>query len=1133
MTSNTLQLDGPSNRPELSPSQEDTAGLIDDLLGKAVAARYEDFCRLSTGAFGLQVSKPLAAHALRELDSMLRGILAGPLGVEASEAPMEEEKREGARKLLKGLGYDDTVINRAIGMLSPRTNHKDQIRRILTRLGFEADGYIVHLWIGIVDNYQVAHSRSFHKRMDLDADFITKLQQPFDIIIREVMIALRGHYATFLRRIAELVAMPDRGHAVALFFREIPGAMQLQWAFFNNLLTDDWLEPLQKQRLLGEPLTFDGDETGGQPFGQWPAGSYLLRMAKSNEALTRQHVVEALRAVAEVDHPEVGRGCISILAALPPKEVVSLSSLAVGWIRRSKPELDTPAPTDLINNLAEAGEGGAALMVAREAFCLWDDEGVLKTRYSNYMYGHYLQLIRPKLTTASGSDALQFFSQTFRQAVTIEDQSAYRYRSNRYVSDFGTPSFDVNDVLLRAVCETSEQLVHDHAVTMDEVLSILTADSEEIFKRLALHVLAQDPASSPELATAYLLDESLSTQDWCNLEYAALARAWFPALSAKEKSQILEAIDAVPGKYLARWKTSFEAQSGAPPSHSNINDFFIQCRQDLLWEWRSVLPNDRREQVEEAGNPNAWLRVFEAGDENAAVSTALSGKSIADIIGILKKPMPLLGNSRSTVSALAEEVRAAAVEQPEGFSAAADQFVGLRLIYIRRLLEGLVQACVSKPLDWSSCLRLIGFVYRASTQTLDTAALVDDDDQQWTLTCRFAGELLALGLRLPEELGICPNQLEVVRSLIAKALALAPSSTKLEALEEQSEQRTYFTFQQTLRGTAVELYVYFVHWRNLSAGPGNRTSMAAISSDPELSEVFQTQLDDRSIEGRIPRVIIGRHLSRLFHNDEEWVRSQMPALLPADDETLRQASWASHLMNDNGPISGLMQELEPSYANEVSSIIDQPWRPASDLRQQRLTEYIMVLVLRGSMPGGLLVQFLDGASAELLHHGMLFIGRQVSARPEVLPVEMIRRGQAYWIMRLNAAKASSDPGRFRRELEVIHMWCFLRSLDELWLADQMLEMLSIGLISSGWHQSIDWLAALSSRYIDVAVEILFGYVQDARTSRWISMTHQAQVRAILSTGRDSGTPQTIGRVSRIVSYLAAAGDPSYLDLDPI
>lgn len=72
-------MDEPHNTFDLSPEQQHTSTLLNRLLGKAIADRYVDFCRLAAGAFALKVSRPMAAHGLRELDSMLRQVLAVPM----------------------------------------------------------------------------------------------------------------------------------------------------------------------------------------------------------------------------------------------------------------------------------------------------------------------------------------------------------------------------------------------------------------------------------------------------------------------------------------------------------------------------------------------------------------------------------------------------------------------------------------------------------------------------------------------------------------------------------------------------------------------------------------------------------------------------------------------------------------------------------------------------------------------------------------------------------------------------------------------------------------------------------------------------------------------------------------------
>src|SRR5438067_114750 len=98
------------NTFDLSREQQDTAALLQQLLGKAIADRYVDFCRLAAGAFALNVSRPMAAHALRELDSTLRHVLEAPMEAKAQESPDDPQRLDKAREQLSALGFDDAAI---------------------------------------------------------------------------------------------------------------------------------------------------------------------------------------------------------------------------------------------------------------------------------------------------------------------------------------------------------------------------------------------------------------------------------------------------------------------------------------------------------------------------------------------------------------------------------------------------------------------------------------------------------------------------------------------------------------------------------------------------------------------------------------------------------------------------------------------------------------------------------------------------------------------------------------------------------------------------------------------------------------------------------------------------------------
>ncbi|WP_454702990.1 hypothetical protein [Agrobacterium burrii] len=115
---------------DLTPEQQDTTALIRRLLGKRTADRYIDFCRLAAGAVPLRVSSPIAAHALRELESIIRQTLEVPMDVAVIASAKERERLEKAKASLEELGYGDVVVQQVSNCWFPcRT---EPVRRIIS-----------------------------------------------------------------------------------------------------------------------------------------------------------------------------------------------------------------------------------------------------------------------------------------------------------------------------------------------------------------------------------------------------------------------------------------------------------------------------------------------------------------------------------------------------------------------------------------------------------------------------------------------------------------------------------------------------------------------------------------------------------------------------------------------------------------------------------------------------------------------------------------------------------------------------------------------------------------------------------------------------------------------------------------
>jgi hypothetical protein len=326
-------MEEPSKSFDVSPEQRDTECLIRRLLGPQIADRYVDFCRLAAGKCLLRVSSPMAGHALRELESVVRETLSAPM--EATITPSSEQtaKIEAAAIQLSALGFDKIRLDGALKELRPRLSYREQIEAIVKRLGLAPGGDIARAWKKLKGVHGKAHGREFYNSLVVDENFRADWQAPLDTVMRGLMIALQGQYATFMKRIDELVAAPDCTKAANDFSKEIPGALPLLWHFFNRLQSPDWLPHLARLNLLSAPVSgSEQRDRNSLPLGEWPAGRYLQRMAASDDVKARSLVADALRAVAASTHPHVLQSGLEIIASLPADEAAGLTDLAETWL---------------------------------------------------------------------------------------------------------------------------------------------------------------------------------------------------------------------------------------------------------------------------------------------------------------------------------------------------------------------------------------------------------------------------------------------------------------------------------------------------------------------------------------------------------------------------------------------------------------------------------------------------------------------------------------------------------------------------------------------------------------------------------------------------------------------------------
>lgn len=678
-------------------------------------------------------------------------------------------------------------------------------------------------------------------------------------------------------------------------------------------------------------------------------------------------------------------------------------------------------------------------------------------------------------------------------------------------------------------------MVSDNATSIRSIITLWAGYAPTVFLRLTLHLLAKDPTAVPDLAERYLTTPKLIEAEWCTHEYSELALAWYPSLTIEKQQEVLRGVDAIPEKYLPAWKILFEERNKTQPTEEDEQTFSNVVIMETLWKWRSSLSVERQEMLskiaETHGIPDAWQgRIFPI-EASPLIEADLLNRPIAEIVAFIKSWHPDQKPRKHTVTALAQQLRLAAERDAKRYAAEADQFFDIAPIYVRHLLDGIKNSFGSgrDPLH-ENVLKLIHRTFSKMSEPVDYFSIAEGNDPDWLWACKAGAELLQAGLRRGEE-GIAFQFIDLVQPLVLGLLDQAPQQPELKDFEDRFKRDAYYGAAATLRGAAVELCILYVFWLNKhQESPIAIAPQDAFSNMHILRTALEKQLTNMSIDGRIPRAILGRYLGFIFCYDKDWLTDNIGNIFHTADGSLRHSAWIAHLGHDQGPIKELMPQLLKSYEEEVANLVN----TGQDLNQnyyaKRLANYLILLHVWDVLPDKILEQFWQVSSENLRQHAMWCLGGILGSSVEPLPDTLRARGFNYWERRLGAAKQSASPDSFRKEIGAIGQWSSYDQIDSQWLLEQFLAILKANFVPNNEFMIVEWLAKLPQNNTYKAVEVLEALLTNQHVSLMICTTQKLSIRTILTEGLTNGAVETIGRVRSLVSFLSSKGETSYLDL---
>lgn len=1118
--------------PDMSEEQRHTASLLQRLLGKRTADRYFDFCRLAAGTLPLRVSVPLAGHAMREIDALLRQLLATPADLTVTVSPDTKDRLEQAGAALRKLGYNQQAADRAVKALTPNLSHREQIERICATLGLAPGGDVARSWKSVMAAHAKAHyGRELHQSLEVDAQFRAEWQAPFDTAVGGLMVALQGKYTAYILRLDELLAMPDRKAAVEALSREIPGALPLLSYFFERLDSADWLDPLAANKLLAASWAGLDDIDDGLRLQHWPAGRYLVRMAASSDPTVRAKVAAALRSVGRSEDQDVHWHGAEAIAALPAGEAEPLIDIFDGWLSRDARLALSSAVHTILGNLVKGDRPEAALSLFGSLYRIVAEDGRATTLFGQHMFEHFLPLDVRVCAVRLGSDLVRLLCQMLDAALRIERRVSddppgdYSHHMSRTISEHGT-KHGIVDTLVGEIVRSARLISTAHPVRLEGVVTEISKYPSRLFTRLRLHVLSLNPAAAPALAASNLDDTALIGETWCNVEYGELAAAWFDRLPEETRIRILSAVDRVPSKYERSWQERFQKSAGRVPNDEERAAFRASVLREVQWRWRHVLPKDRQKEVEFHGDPDAWLNERNEPDVSPADAADLANLLVDEVVAFLTDWRPSPQAEKVTVTALGQQLRQAAEQNAAAFSEEAARFSSVPAIYIRRIIEGLTTVVRNKTaVDWKGILALTGTLVSRVGLTGNEG---EGHDADWSWTCKAAIELISGGLQLGKEGIGFGLEAEVQAQVIS--FYQNSSVADSESFEENYCRQVYYAATSTSRGAALELCIQLIFW--LSKNPETAVGKDpghALAALPEIKAILDVEVARTGADGRIPRAVIGRYLGWLSYFAADFLEANAANFFVTSDVQLRDAMWLSHVQMGTGPLSWLATEMSDCYRHEIGRLAETVPGADRDHLTEKFTHYLVILYLVDALSEDVGTQFWNDAPIEARQKAMWFLGTQLAMANE----EVRLRAQSYWDRRLLAAsERSAQRTVFQKEIGAIGQFYYQQSLDPDWLMQQTIAASNAGYAPGQTYHLVDRIAEFSTSLPHRAVETISTLIKNRHLDMRELGIKSQNLRAILVAGLSTGDALAAAKVVDAINFLAASGDTSCLDLLP-
>lgn len=1133
------------------------------LLGAGSATLYRDACILIEPQTRIDSKVHLVSHLFRELEAQLRSLLVDPGQLEALKADKALSATRETAKTLKAAGIpdDDPLVKACQDFATQvaRTSHREEISNVLKQLDISTDHPVAVSWFKLIGAERLpkyAHHRVLGRIRTWDDTFeniIQSWEEVFDFLLER----FQGKYETYHKRLDALLQkeIPEDEDIKLLRF-SVPNNIHAMHYFFERNDKPGWLLRLSKEGFFAGPQEPEPDpETGDRIYPRWPAGSYLIRMAKHKP----REVIDILLAVNDKLNPYVQWALIEAATQMPPREAARIVPNVKQWLQTKRDRLLIPDCVKLVVYLAEGRCFEETIELMQELFLVPDGSADSLFAADNlaWDYDNALKKVAPRLIDALGLQALTLFCDLLDQALRAslrysigEDGSdhSYSWRA-RIEQNPDRDSHDIRNVFTTAVRDCAVRLARNNSHLLASIVGVLEGRSWLIFHRLALHLVCEFPDQSLELICSRLKEFHRYDDPHFYNEYFRLARIAFPMLRDNDREEILTSIQTGPDVSTSPSRLD---ESGEETVADSLQRRIREEIRDSLGELRLFLDETRMSFLEELEadlgpsvpkvmprpDYDAWGHL--EPEETLEWDTA----TVEEIVSFLHNWGPCTDAPRRSPDRTSKRLLRATSSAPEKFAGEALRFTQVDPTYLTHLLRGFKLALEAKPLrafEWDQVLALCSWVVSKGRDIPGRTVETFCWDRDWGYARREIVDLVDAGLT------ICPGGIpfhlrDQVWSVV-EPLTADPEPTMederhfsggIHAPLSSAGEKQFVDLGMSpgdmainkVRCLAITAMISYALWVRQSL-PQHEMDENGFVVMPEVRKVLEYHLDYHHDSSIAVAYVYGKHIYDLYKLDQSWVRDNKARIFSrSEGQRVRgAAAWEGYLMHWHAS-SKFFDVLQEQYEQAVAELGKTTTAPEYGVNPDlRLGEHLYKLYLWGKIlldsPTSLFELFFQKAGDKVVGRLVSSVGSALY-QESALPAKTLGKLRTLWEWRLTRIRAEDDLIVHTDELRAFGAWFGSGRFDDSWALERLREVLELNGHPRDGKGIVKRLSNLVNQFpievLDCAIILCRDVDRDAMIYYW-----RDELNRIIAAARNSDDHEVQLHCKELTSILLSKG----------